>query len=208
MRLTAWRSQDVSNLVAALGPARAYAALAKAVRKCGLDGLTLRDAYGAASLDLLLVELGWLPGRLHPFARHKLHAALGAKRARGHMCAPYTRVWVGAESGRLAFCFLRALLRRLQRFYRDCRSLCVRSFFGAARLLADGGGVPPARSPSSRIPSSAAAAADAAAREEENEAPNAARVPAPRFSFARVGEKRRRRDAWRELQVSLGPCEA
>jgi hypothetical protein len=67
--------------VASLGPAQTYAALARAVRKSGLDGLTLRDAYGGgpAAIDELLSELGWPPSRVHPFARHKLHAALGER---------------------------------------------------------------------------------------------------------------------------------
>ncbi len=78
VRLTLWSSQDLSTLVAALGPARDYAVLAKKIRKSGLDGLTLRDAYGIAALEVLLYELGWQqPESVHPLLRRKLHGTLG-----------------------------------------------------------------------------------------------------------------------------------
>jgi hypothetical protein len=58
--------------------------------------------------------------------------------------------------------------------------------------------VPPSRSPSTRA---------RAARDEEAAAANDAGTPVPRFSFARPGpEKRRRRDAWRAIQVLMSSC--
>lgn len=137
MRLTLWSSKDLSALVASLGPARDYAVLAKKIRKSGLDGLSLRDAYGIAALDVLLYELGWQqPEDVHPLLRHKLHGVLGEcvscyilNLNVKHVCTKQSRHGFNILPSKTfcvwAFISLKASCVTTARYQLPCKCVCV-----------------------------------------------------------------------------------
>ena len=59
--LSTWRPIDVARFVSSLGPAREYRAIARAVKRCGLDGYTLQQSYPDGDAELMLLELDCFP---------------------------------------------------------------------------------------------------------------------------------------------------